>query len=156
MYKIRIILSFLIISFSGISCRQENEKQAATSDSTKIATTAVDTTWYNFNSENEFLGLGKPQFGDLDSMVVRRRIRALVPYTHLYYNINLSQRSGIAFEALALFENSLNKQLRLKPQQVRIIFIPVNRSQVIPLLRDGYADLAFAGMTITEERKEKD
>ena len=38
---------------------------------------------------------------------------------------------------------------------MRIIFIPVNRSQVIPLLRDGYADLAYAGMTINEERKKQ-
>ena len=93
------------------------------------------------------------QFGDLDSMITRRKIRALVPYTHLYYYIDGKERKGIAFEALNLFEQSLNKQLGFKRQRVRIIFIPVNRSQVIPLLRDGYADLAFAGMTITEERK---
>ncbi len=71
----------------------------------------------------------------------------------MYYSIDVNKRSGIAFEALNLFENSLNQQLNLKPHQVRIIFMPVNRSQVIPLLRAGYADLAFAGMTITEERK---
>lgn len=154
MQTVKIILGLLIIFLGSVSCKQEKEKQVPISDSAKIAGTA-DTTWFNFNSENEFLGLGKPQFGDLDSMIVRRRIRALVPYTHLYYAINMNKRSGIAFEALGLFENSLNKQLRLKPHQVRIIFIPVNRSQIIPLLREGYADLAFAGMTITEERKKK-
>ncbi|MDR6844250.1 transglycosylase SLT domain-containing protein [Flavobacterium granuli] len=153
MRTVRIIFIFLIISLSNFSCGKEKEKPATAVDSTGVITTAEDTTWYDFNSENEFLGLGKPQFGDLDSMVVRRRIRALVPYTHLYYTINLKKRSGVAFEALTLFENSINKQLRLKPHQVRIIFIPVNRSQVIPLLREGYGDLAFAGMTITEERK---
>lgn len=147
MFKTKLILSFLIISLSCFSCAKEKGNPSAASVSIK------DTTWYNFNSENEFLGLGKPQFGDLDSMVVRRRIRVLVPYTHFYYNINLKKRSGIAFEALTLFEKSLNKQLRLKPYQVRIIFIPINRSQVIPLLQEGYADMAFAGMTITEERK---
>jgi membrane-bound lytic murein transglycosylase MltF len=154
MKSIRIALAVLIIFLSSISCGQEKEKQRKIASSVKIASTS-DTTWYNFNSENEFLGLGKEQFGDLDSMIVRRSIRALVPYTYLYYTINLKKRSGIAFEALTLFENSLNKQLRLKPHQVRIIFIPVNRHQVIPLLEKGYADLAFAGMTITEERKKK-
>jgi len=154
MQKARVLLSILIVFFCSISCGQEKEKQGKILIPEKTAST-VDTTWYNFNSENEFLGLGKPQFGDLDSMVVRRRIRALVPYTYLYYSINLQKRSGIAFEALTIFENSINKQLRLKPHQVRIIFIPVNRNQVIPLLQKGYADLAFAGMTITEERKKK-
>ncbi|MDR7371400.1 transglycosylase SLT domain-containing protein [Flavobacterium aquidurense] len=154
MHKIRVILSFLIISLSCASCRNEKEKTDGASDSTSIVT-KVDTTWYNFNSENEFLGLGKVQFGDLDSMVQRRRIRVLVPYTHFYYAININKRSGVAFEVLTLFENSLNKQLHLKPNQVRIIFIPVNRSQIIPLLQEGYADFAYAGMTITEERKKK-
>lgn len=152
MVIVRIVFGILIISLGSISCKQEKAKQQ-TSAQDSIESPAADTTEFNFNSDNEFLGLGTQQFGDLDSMIARRSIRALVPYTHLYYTINLKKRSGIAFEALNLFENSINKQLRLKPHQVRIIFIPVNRSQVIPLLRDGYADLAFAGMTITEERK---
>ena len=158
MLTLRIVTcSILIISLS-VSCRQGGDKlQSSTSDSTDTSDTtarvAVDTTKFIFDPENEFLGLGVPEFGDLDSMITRRKIRALVPYTHLYYYIDGKERRGIAFEALNLFEKSLNKQLQFKPHRVRIIFIPVNRSQVIPLLRDGYADLAFAGMTITEERK---
>ena len=138
----------LIISFVIVSCsRKKGDTQPET------LSTLSDTLPFTFNPENEFLGLGVQQFGDLDSMIARRRIRALVPYTHFYYTINMNERSGIAFEALNLFENSLNEQLGLQPHQVRIIFIPVNRAQIIPLLRDGYGDLAFAGMTITEERK---
>ncbi|MGG7035526.1 MAG: transglycosylase SLT domain-containing protein [Flavobacterium sp.] len=152
MKTIRIILSILVISLGGISCGQEKNK-TQNANSALDTNSAVDTTEFHFNSENEFLGLGKKQFGDLDSMVVRRKIRALVPYTYLYYTIDLKKRSGVAFEVLNLFENSVNKQLHLKPHQVQIIFIPVNRSQIIPLLRDGYADLAYAGMTITDERK---
>ena len=137
----------------SLSCRQQNEQAQATApDSTAVLD--ADTIPFTFNPENEFLGLGVPEFGDLDSMVARRRIRALVPYTHLYYYINGKERKGIAFEALNLFEKSLNKQLKFYPPKVRIIFIPVNRSQVIPLLQDGYADLAYAGMTINEERKQ--
>ena len=160
MKTVKVILSSLIIFFGVASCNQQKEKSQNTksqnkkTDSTTNSSVGIDTTTgYNFNSENEFLGLGKPEFGDLDSMVARRRIRALVPYTYLYYTIDLKKRSGIAFEALELFETELNKQLHLKPRQVRIIFIPVNRKQIIPLLRDGYGDLAFAGMAITEERK---
>jgi len=134
------ISGLMILFLMGMSCTQHDK-------------TSADPT-FTFNPENEFLGLGIQQFGDLDSMIARRKIRALVPYTHLYYTIDMNKRSGIAFEALNLFEIELNQQLHLNPHQVRIIFIPVNRSQVIPLLRDGYADLAFAGMTITEERKE--
>ncbi len=160
MKLVKVILGSLIIFLGVASCNQQKEKSQNTRlpikkpDSTAISSMGIDTTTgYNFNTENEFLGLGKPEFGDLDSMIARRRIRALVPYTHIYYSIDLKKRSGIAFDALELFETYVNKQLHLKPRQVRIIFIPVNRKQIIPLLRAGYADLAFAGMTITEERK---
>ncbi|HET6543444.1 MAG TPA: lytic transglycosylase F [Chryseolinea sp.] len=158
MLTLRIVTCSILIIFLSVSCRQGGDKlQPSTSDSTDTSDTTarvdVDTTKFIFDPENEFLGLGIPQFGDLDSMITRRKIRALVPYTHLYYYIDGKERRGIAFEALNLFEKSLNKQLKFKPHRVRIIFIPVNRSQVIPLLRDGYADLAYAGMTITEERK---
>lgn len=157
MLIIRIVtFGILIVSLTS-SCRQGSEQtqSAATSDSTAVSdsTSLGEDSTYTFNPDNEFLGLGVQQFGDLDSMIARRSIRALVAYTHLYYYIDGKERRGIAFEALNQFEKSLNKQLKLKPHQVRIIFIPVNRSQVIPLLRDGYADLAYAGMTITEERK---
>lgn len=86
-------------------------------------------------------------------MIARRRIRALVPYTHLYYYVNGRERRGIAFEALNRLEKDINDQLHFNPPKVRVLFIPVNRTQVIPLLRDGYGDIAYAGLTITEERK---
>src|SRR6187551_430991 len=122
MKTLKVLLGILIISLGGMSCGQKSdESQTSTLDSTTSLGPVVDSTWFNFNAENEFLGLGTPQFGDLDSMIARRRIRVLVPYTYLYYTINLKQRSGIAFEALNLFEASLNKQLHLKLQdQVRI------------------------------------
>jgi membrane-bound lytic murein transglycosylase MltF len=151
-------VGIVLMSLIGMSCRQGGS-EAPIADSTATLDTTlntdVDSTTLTFDPENEFLGLGAKQFGDLDSMIARRRIRALVPYTHLYYYIDGKERRGVAFEALNLFEKSLNKQLKFKTHPVQIIFIPVNRSQVIPLLREGYADLAYAGMTITEERQEQ-
>jgi membrane-bound lytic murein transglycosylase MltF len=158
MKTVKLILCVLILIVGGTSCGQEKEKNqtkatGTTSDTTAGISNIGDTTWDDFNSDNEFLGLGTPEFGDIDSMVARRKIRALVPYSYMYYSIDMKKRTGIAFEALELFETAVNKQLGLKPRQVRIIFIPVNRQQIIPLLRDGYGDLALAGMTINEERK---
>jgi len=140
-----------VLSISLVACRRgKGNEQSAKADSTAVA--PLDTT-YSFNPDDEFLGLGVPHFGDLDSMIRRRKIRALVPYTHAYFNFNGKERTGIAFEALNILENSINKKLGFYPPKVRILFIPVNRSQIIPLLRAGYADLAYAGMAITEERQ---
>jgi len=156
MLSMRIVISGLSIALLMITCRQEKvPSELTTIDSTfTLDQDSMASIPFTFNPENEFLGLGVPQFGDLDSMVARRKIRALVPYTNLYYYIDGKERKGIAFEALNLFEKSLNEQLKFYPPKVRVIFIPVNRSQVIPLLEDGYADLAYAGMTINEERKQ--
>jgi len=64
----------LIISFVIVSCsRKKGDTQPET------LSTQSDTLPFTFNPENEFLGLGVQQFGDLDSMIARRRIRALVP-----------------------------------------------------------------------------
>ncbi len=128
MLTARIILFIgFFISLASSSCQEQGKKpQSPTLDSiagttvdTTITGTAADSTKFTFNPENEFLGLGVPQFGDLDSMIARRRIRALVPYTHLYYYIDGKERRGIAFEALNLFEKSLNEQLQLKRNGVQ-------------------------------------
>jgi membrane-bound lytic murein transglycosylase MltF len=141
-----------VVSIISISCGPSKENPATTDADTSMVA-PLDTAKFTFNAENEFLGLGVPQFGDLDSMIARRKIRALVPYTHLYYYIDGKERRGIAFDAMNLFEKSINDQLGYYPPRVRVLFIPVNRSQVIPLLRDGYGDIGYAGITITEDRK---
>jgi membrane-bound lytic murein transglycosylase MltF len=152
MQPIRIVTYVILIITLSVSCHQDKEKLQATTtiDSTSFA---IDSTAIPFNPDDEFLGLGVQQFGDLDSMIARRKIRVLVPYTYIYFYIDGKERRGIAFEAMNLFEKQINKKLGFDPPKVRVVFIPVNRSQVIPLLRDGYADIAYAGITITEERK---
>src|SRR6476620_11961433 len=154
MLTLRIVTCGLLIFFLTFSCRQDKDKLESTAaDSTTLI--GADTAAFAFSPDDEFLGLGIPQFGDLDSMIVRRKIRALVPYTYLYFYIDGKERRGIAYDALNIFERQINKKLGFDPPKIRVVFIPVNRSQVIPLLQDGYADLAYAGITITEERKKQ-
>src|SRR6478752_4815082 len=158
MRSVKITYCLLILSLGIISCnsRKETAQDFAVQDSTMVDSTFTegeDSTVFAFNPEDEFLGLGLPQFGDLDSMIARRKIRVLVPYSYLYFHINGKQRGGLAFDAMNLFETALNKKLGFHPPKVRVLFIPVNRNQVMPLLREGYADVAYAGMAITEERK---
>src|SRR5882672_10981404 len=148
MLPARIVTCGMLIFSLTLSCRQDGRNlQSSTPDST---ITNLDTTALAFNPKDEFLGLGVQQFGDLDSMIARRKIRALVPHTYIFFHIDGKERGGIAFEKLNLLEKSINKQLGFNPPKVRVLFIPVNRNQVIPLVRDGYADIAYAGTTITE------
>jgi len=60
----------------------------------------------------------KPQFGDLDSMLERRVVRVLVPYSRtLYFNDRGAQR-GLTADTLRDFEVFLNKKYPKKVQPI--------------------------------------
>src|SRR4029077_4738958 len=101
----------------------------------------------------EILGLKNTAFGDLDSIVARRYIRVLVPYSKTYYYVEGMKRYGLAYDLLNLFEKDLNKQLHFNTTKVRVIFIPVSREHILPLLTSGHADMIASGYTITSERE---
>ena len=158
-----ILIYFLfLIAIGSVGCQPAEERKESIAADYRDTITATDVLAVSLDTvsppawkpDGELLGMGKPQIGDLDSMIARRRIRALVPYTHTFYFIDGKERRGIAFEALNLFEKSLNQQLGFNPSRVRIVFIPVSREQIISLLQEGYGDLAVAGLTITPAREQ--
>lgn len=108
-----------------------------------------------FDPLDEVIGLDEKWTGDLDGMIERRRIRALVPYSQSVYYIDGPTRRGIAYEAMVHFEKELNKQLedRLDGNRVRVIFIPVTRDKLLPALLEGYGDIIPANIMVTEQRR---
>jgi len=96
--------------------------------------------------------------GDLDGMIQRRIIRALVVYGKTSYFVDRGTQRGLSYEALKLFDDDLNKQLTAKKLlkhkhlRVQLVFVPVKRDQLIPALLEGRGDIAAAGLTITPER----
>ncbi|MGB5508805.1 transglycosylase SLT domain-containing protein [Robiginitalea sp.] len=141
------LLAVLLMTFA--SC-QDKAKQENAAETTEIS-------WEGeIEAEDEILGLGEQWVGDLDGMIERGRIRALVPYNRTSYFINGTKRGGLTFEALTLFEKKLNEHLGKKPGSpgyVQVIFIPMTRDQILPALQAGYGDLAAANLVITEDRK---
>lgn len=89
--------------------------------------------------------------GDLDGMVERRFIRALVSYNRTYYFYDGAEPRGISYEALKEFEKTLNQKLRIGNRQVSVIFIPVQRSELLQGLIDGRGDIAASNIAITPE-----
>ena len=92
--------------------------------------------------------------GDLGAMAKRREIRALVVYSKMFYFVDLGTQRGATYEALHLFEQYVNERLHTGKVPVSIVYFPVRRDQIIPMLRDGRGDLAAADLTITPERRE--
>jgi membrane-bound lytic murein transglycosylase MltF len=97
--------------------------------------------------------LDEKWIGDLDGMVKRRRIRALVVYSKTFYFVDGATQRGATYDGLRAFEDDLNRRLKTGNLKVNVIFIPVSRDELLPALLEGRGDLAAANLTITPERR---
>lgn len=91
--------------------------------------------------------------GDLDGMIERRMIRALVVYSKTFYFIDRGAPHGISYDTLTAFEAYLNRKLRRRHLRVHVVFIPVSHDELLPALLEGRGDIAAADLTITPARK---
>jgi membrane-bound lytic murein transglycosylase MltF len=97
----------------------------------------------------------QPWTGDLDGMIKRGFIRALVPYNRTLYFVDLGgTQRGISYEFMRGFEDTLNSQLGRGALRVEVVFIPVSRDQLLPMLVNGQGDIAAANLTITPQRQQ--
>lgn len=92
--------------------------------------------------------------GDLDEMVKRGSIRALVMYSRTGFFYVNGRPEGIYYEALRDFETFLNQKLHTR-QHVQVLFIPVRPDQMETALTQGVGDLAAASIVVTPERAEQ-
>jgi membrane-bound lytic murein transglycosylase MltF len=99
--------------------------------------------------------MNQPWTGDLDGMVEREHIRALVIPSKTFYFIEKGQQRGTAYESMKAFEEELNKSLGRKNLKVHVVFIVTTYDNLIPALVEGRGDIALGGLTITEGRLEK-
>ncbi|HTO98623.1 MAG TPA: lytic transglycosylase F [Myxococcales bacterium] len=102
-------------------------------------------------------GLSQPFTGDLDAMVQRRVIRALVAPSRTDYWIDRGKQTGAEYELLTKFEDELNRSYAKKRKHVRlhVSFVPTPRDQLIPALLAGRGDIAAALLTVTPERQKE-
>ena len=93
--------------------------------------------------------------GDLNSMVKRRRIRALVFYSRTGFFYVNGRPQGINYEALRGFEEFVNQKLHTGKQRVQVTFIPIRPDQAEAYLTEGVGDLIAYGLVVTPEREKK-
>ena len=101
----------------------------------------------------------KPWTGDLDGMIERRVIRILTVYSKTFYFVRKGIQRGTTYDIFRLFEADLNKKLakdqklKQKHLNVRVVFIPVARGDLLQALAAGKGDIAASNLTVTEERQ---
>ena len=97
------------------------------------------------------LVMDKPFTGDFDAMVKRRAIRVAVTFNRTHYFIDQGQERGLTFEALKLFENDLNADLKTGNLKVHVVIVPMSRDQLYPALASGKVDMVAAMVTVRPE-----
>jgi membrane-bound lytic murein transglycosylase MltF len=97
----------------------------------------------------------QPWSGDLDGMIARRYIRVLVPYSRTLYFVDLGgTQRGMSYDFMRAFEDDFNSRLGRGDLRIHVVFIPVSRAHLLPLLLAGEGDVAAANLTITPQRSE--
>ena len=94
------------------------------------------------------------QTGDLDAMVKRGSIRALVLYSRSGFFYVDGKPEGIYYQALQYFEQFLNQKLHTR-QHVQVTYIPVRPDQLEAALTEGVGDLIAYGLVVTPEREQQ-
>ena len=96
----------------------------------------------------------KVWFGDYSDMVGRRIIRVLIPPGKTFFFLDKGRKRGLTYDNMMAFERYVNKHLKSKHMQVKVVVIPTSRQNLIPYLQQGYGDIVAGNLTITEERQE--
>jgi hypothetical protein len=90
---------------------------------------------------------------DLDAMVKRRNIRALVminPIGFFYENL---KPMGIMYEALSALQTYVNQKFKTGAVKVEISFIPVRPDQVETALTQGAGDFVAYALVVTPDTR---
>ena len=102
----------------------------------------------------ELAVLAQAWSGDFDGMVERRVVRVLTVYQIGGYFLDGPQEKGITYDLVKMFEEFLNQRLGSGHVKLHVVLIPVEFDQLLEGLRQGYGDIAAAGLSITPERDE--
>jgi len=91
--------------------------------------------------------------GDLDGMVKRRQIRALVVPSHSGFFYDKGHPQGIFYEALDEFQRFVNRKFKTGSSKVNVTYIPVRPEQLENALLQGVGDVIAYGVIVTPERE---
>lgn len=92
---------------------------------------------------------------DLNGLIKRRQIRALVAWSRTDYFLDQGRQRGASYESIVAFERWLNRRYKRLLRPIHVVIIPVARDELITMLEQGRGDIAVASLTITPERRKR-
>jgi membrane-bound lytic murein transglycosylase MltF len=95
------------------------------------------------------------QIGDLDEMVKRGAIRALVVLNPIGFFYDSGLPRGVMYEALREFQSFINEKLKTGAKKVEVTFLPVRIDQLEVALTEGLGDIIAYAVTVTPDRERR-
>lgn len=144
----KIVLALFLCVVCITACKTETQQSSETSTPSPPASQAD--TLRAENIDPSILDRLKNEHwtGDIDRLLERRYIRALVLYNKTNFFYDGPQPRGITYEALKEFEKFLNAKLNTGNKPVHLIFIPVSPEEGLKRMRDGRGDIAASNLAI--------
>src|SRR5580692_8946698 len=93
--------------------------------------------------------------GDLDGMLKRHEIRALVVPSRSGFFYDKGHPQGIYFEALDEFQRFVNRRFRTSSLKINVTYLPVRPEQLENALLEGVGDVVAYGVEVTPEREKR-
>jgi membrane-bound lytic murein transglycosylase MltF len=159
-FRLTMILTIVTLVGSAACSRPKTNESPATTQASPAATVAnadapiPDTASpYDALPEGLRLSIEQPFKGDLDEMVKRRLIRVAVTFNRTHYFLDKGQQRGLTYEALKLFEDELNADLKTGNLKVNVAIVPMPREKLYSALATGKVDMVAAMVTVTPERQ---
>lgn len=91
--------------------------------------------------------------GDLDAMMKRRQMRALVVLNPVGFFYDKGQPRGAMYETLNEFQKFVNQKLKTGKLPMTITFLPMRSDQIQKALTEGIGDVVAYGVVVTPERE---
>ena len=93
--------------------------------------------------------------GDIDGMLKRHEIRALVVPSRSGFFYDKGHPQGIYFEALDEFQRFVNRRFRTGSLKINVTYLPVRPEQLENALLEGVGDVIAYGVEVTPEREKR-
>ena len=140
---LRIVSLIVLIAIGTVA--GETPPATVSSSADNISVSADMNLWAPFGIHTD----------DLDAMVKRRNIRALVLINPIGFFYDNGQPMGIMYDALSALKTYVNQKFKTGELKIQVSFIPVRPDQVEAALTQGVGDLIAYSLVVTPQRKQQ-
>ena len=142
-----LLLAIVCVALLQIACGKKEATRQGTDETKPQASTATNALLLPLHFEHHT--------GDLDEMVKRRNIRALVILNPIGFFYDKGRPRGAIYESLEELQRFANKKLKPGPVQLKVTYLPVAPPQAEAALSEGMGDFVANAVAVTPEREKR-